>query len=450
LTKYSVKLSILAVIGLVCTLFAQDTTKTLAYKNNRPDTRGITLYQYDLAEKIYNQFNLIRKANEGDPLAQHELGIRYLTGEDFPPDTVKAAFWIKKAALQNLPSAIYNYGILLINGWGVDWNPFEAFNSFLSAARYGMPDAEYIMGQLYTNDLIIKKNMTEAYKWVRSSANKGFPPAKEFLTQLNKFEPKNNDTIPLLFKTSLASGSPVDESTLTVNKKSNSRKKSGKETTGQQTSGLVFINFDTITDSIPSLNEEDLTEDLKNSSETELVNSVKYRKDSTVYIDSTSMPALLEAADYGCPEALNLLGYYIREGIHFQKDMVAAAEFFIRSSGVDSRKGTILLYNLVKGKNFYTDLKKESDKNNPDALYVWYGLQSLGFDHQITEGDAFGLLQKAAAKKNLIAVVELGQDYFKGKYVKQDKEKAVDIWNLAMKSGSKEARIRLEIANLFN
>jgi TPR repeat protein len=217
----------------------------------------------------------------------------------------------------------------------------------------------------------------------------------------------------------------------------------------QSSSGLVYIDFDMISDSIQTIKEADLVEDIKNSSNKELVNSVKTAKDSSTYIDSTYMHVFLEAAYYGCPEALNLLGYYAQNGIQFVKDPIGAAEFYIRSSKTDSRKGSILLYELVKEKDFFTTLKKEVDKNNPDAMYVWYGIQSLGFDKQITDKDAFNLLQKSAGLHNLISVTELGQDYFKGNFVRQDKIKGVGIWKLAADQGSKEARIRIEIANLY-
>jgi TPR repeat protein len=161
------------------------------------------------------------------------------------------------------------------------------------------------------------------------------------------------------------------------------------------------------------------------------------------------MSIFLEAADYGCPEALNILGYYSQTGLHFVKDPVAAAEFYIRSSKTDSRKSSILLYDLIKEKDFFFMLKKEVDKNNPDAMYVWYGIQSLGFEKQITDIDAFNLLQKSAGMRNLVSEIELGQDYFKGNYVKQDKGKGSGIWKHAADQGNKEAKIRLEIANLY-
>jgi len=394
----------------------------------------VSFYQPDLSYKLWEQFALIQEANEGNAQAQHELGLRYLTGHDIPADTIKGAYWIKKAADQKFPPAEYNYGILLINGWGVEWNPYEAFKSFYAAASKDMAAAEYVIGLLYTDDLIIKRDMTEAYKWVRKAANNDFPQAKESLAKLKRFAPITNDTIPKLAGKfdNTHSNESHDQSAL------------------KSSSGLVFIDFDMISDSIPKVTYSDLLEDLKNSSNKNLENSLKYTKDSTLYIDSTSIPILLEASEYGNPEALNLLGNYLQNGIWLKKDLVTAAEFFIRSSKVDSRKGSILLYNLVKEKEFFVNLKKEVDKNNPDALYVWYGLFSLGLDHQITDGDAINFLKKSAASNNMTAIVEMGQNLFKGQYIKQDKPKAVEIWNLAMKSGNKEAGIRLEIANLFN
>ncbi|MDR3668590.1 MAG: tetratricopeptide repeat protein [Ignavibacteriaceae bacterium] len=427
------------VIVLICgNLHAQDTTKSLAFKNNKPGRNYVSFYQPDLSYTLWEQFELNKEAQAGNAKAQHELGIRYLTGKDMPSDTIKGAYWIKKAAEQKLTAAQFNYGILLINGWGVEWNPYEAFKQFYYAAMDGMPQAEYVMGLLYTDNLIIKRDMIEAYKWVQKSANKNYIPAKETLPKLTKYAPTEKDTIPKL-ATNFTN----------YTSKGKDKQDNDNEKSLQSSSGLVYIDFDMISDSIQTIKENDLIEDIRNSSNKELANSVKMTKDSVSYIDSTSMHTFLEAADYGCPEALNLLGYYSQNGIKFNKDPIGAAEFYIRSSKTDSRKGSILLYDIIKEKDFFSILKKEVDKNNPDAMYVWYGIQSLGFDKQITDKDAFNLLHRSAELRNLISITELGQDYFKGTFVKQDKEKGVGIWKLASDQGSKDAKIRIEIANLY-
>lgn len=166
-------------------LIAQDTTKSLAFKNNRPYRNNPYFYQPDLSYQLLQQFKLVQIANSGDPLAQHELGLRLLTGEGIAADTVTAVYWIKKAASQKLTSALYNYGIMLINGWGTDWNPFAAYDNFLLAAQSGMKEAQYIIGILYTDNLIVKRDWNKSYYWIKKSSNAGYEPAKSVLWKLN-------------------------------------------------------------------------------------------------------------------------------------------------------------------------------------------------------------------------------------------------------------------------
>ena len=87
---------------------AQDSTQSLAFKNKRPQQNAPYFYRPDLAYQIWQKFRLTQEANAGDPLAQHELGLRFLLGEGVPADTAQAVYWIKKAADHNLTSAKYN------------------------------------------------------------------------------------------------------------------------------------------------------------------------------------------------------------------------------------------------------------------------------------------------------------------------------------------------------
>ena len=163
---------------------AQDTTQSLAFKNKRPQQNAPYFYRPDLAYQIWQKFRLTQEANAGDPLAQHELGLRFLMGEGVPADTSQAVFWIKKAADQNLTSAKYNYAILLINGIGVQWDPFNAFKLFQSAASDGMVQAQYVVGILYTDNLTLKRDYNLAYYWIKKAADNEYAPAKEIVTKL--------------------------------------------------------------------------------------------------------------------------------------------------------------------------------------------------------------------------------------------------------------------------
>ena len=164
LTRVKILILILTGLTLSVNTFAQDSTTSLAYKSTKPNKKPFPFYQPDLAYRIWQQFSLIREANAGNAFAQHELGLRYLLGDGVVADTIQGAIWIKKAADQNLTSAIFNYGILQLNGWGVPWNPFEAFKSFMSAAESGMAQAQHIVGLFYTDNLIVKRDLSISFK----------------------------------------------------------------------------------------------------------------------------------------------------------------------------------------------------------------------------------------------------------------------------------------------
>ena len=200
---------------LVSSVFAQDSTKSAAFKDNHPLRRSDLFYQPDLAYRIWQQFNLIREANSGDPLAQHELGIRYLTGEGVEADTVKAAKWIKSAADHGVTAAKYNYAILLMNGWGTEWNPFEAFKYFEQAANEGMPQAQYALGLLYTDNQVVKQNWGKAYTWISKAASAGNEDAKETLKEFKAKVPDSKiDTSASNINTNPGNENTVDNSAI--------------------------------------------------------------------------------------------------------------------------------------------------------------------------------------------------------------------------------------------
>ncbi|HEY6906451.1 MAG TPA: tetratricopeptide repeat protein, partial [Ignavibacteriaceae bacterium] len=233
---------------LIRTADGQDSTKSFAFKDNKPDSRPTLFYQPDLAYRIWQQFNLIREANKGDPLAQHELGIRYLFGEGVEADTVKAAKWIKSAADHGVTAAKYNYAILLMNGWGTEWDPFKAFEYLKQSAEEGMPQAQYAIGLLYTDNLIVKRNWGKAYNWISRSAEKGNKDARETLKEIRIKVPESKiDTSAL----------NLGEADTVQDNRDNSSIKSSL--------GLVYIDFEDVLDSIPNITNRRLLEDLAHS-----------------------------------------------------------------------------------------------------------------------------------------------------------------------------------------
>lgn len=430
--KYSFILFAVILFCLTTESFAQDTTKSLAFKNNKPERRSTFFYQPDLAYQIWQQFTLIREANKGDALAQHELGLRYLLGDGFDADTLQGAHWIKKAADQNLAAAKFNYGILLINGWGVQWNPFEAFKYFSDAANSGMNQAQYIFGLLHTDNLIVKRNWNKAYYWVKKASDGGFEEAQKILTEIE-------DKVPLASKDSL---SIFTEPDTTSNDKSNSLTSS---------IGLVYIDFDLIADTVRSVTDKDLLTDLLNTGNNQLADTlgIKDKYDSVAVYDSYRLEVLHNFANTGSPEALTLLGRFYETGFIYEQDLLTAAMYYLRGVRMDSPRAPFLLWEMIRKENFNSILQQSIKEENPDAMYVWYSLNNLGLDNRITTHDAMNLLLKAASKNHVPSLVELGLDYYTGRNLVQNHSEAVRCWMEAEKLGSKEAEVRIETAKIF-
>ena len=411
---------------------AQDSTQSLAFKNKNIFERRNFFYQPDPSYQLWQQFHLIQAANSGDPFAEHELGIRYLLGEGIAADTVKGAYWIRKAADKELTAAQFNYGILLLNGWGVDWNPFEAFKYFRFAAIGGMPAAEHILGIFYTDDLVVKANWAEAYYWIKKSSDAGFEPAKEIIPEiLKKYTPQDStEYIP----------STLSETDLADKKIDNDI---------SSNLGLVFINFETTNDTTVNVTNEMLLEDLTSSLPDALRDSLNF-SDSTLNFDRDQIAYLLKSSEFGNPEAMVILGRLYESGIHYPKNLIAAAAYYIRAARLDSPKGLYLLWQLSTNKNLLKLVQLRSDKQDAEAMYVWYALSSLGFDQSIAIQDAINLLTKSADRNYFPALVELGLITYTGKYSDESKQEGNTIWHKAKSLGNKEAEVRLIAAVVFD
>lgn len=419
--------------------FAQDTTRSLAFKDNKPVIKAPYFYRPDLGYQIWQQFKLTQEANSGDVLAQHELGLRYLLGDGVPADTVQAVYWIGKAAAQHLPSAMYNYAILLINGWGVDWNPFTAFKYFRLAAKAGMIQSQYVVGVLYTDNLIVKRDYNYAYYWIKKSSDAGYTSAKDVIKEI---EPKISDAI-------------VDSIASIEDKRTTD---SQREFSGDVDSNiaspvdLVFIDFDTIGDTVTAISDSMLIRDIERMGLDSLVSEMKIDslKSLRELATNKNIGKLFELAENGSPEAQTIIGKLYQEGIYFKKNVISAAAYYCRALRLDSPKSPYLLWELSKSENFFNVLQNEAKKNNPEAEFVWYALTAVNFDNRIAGSDAMNLLQKAVSSDYIPAMIELGLNLYTGRFIQENKIEGLRLWRKAASLGSNEASIRLISAEFFD
>ena len=76
-------------------------------------------------------------AEQGDALAQYNLGLLYRKGRGVPQDDVQARQWYAKAAVQGQAKAQFNLGTLYFNGEGVPKDYQQALRWFRLAADQG-------------------------------------------------------------------------------------------------------------------------------------------------------------------------------------------------------------------------------------------------------------------------------------------------------------------------
>jgi len=415
--------------GILClllfvTAFSQQHPNSPVLRSYVPtDSRSLVL-PGNLSYDLWEGFMLVKKANDGDPIAQHELGIRYISGRGFAADTEKAAFWIAKAAAQGLPSACFNLGILQNNGWGIPWNPFEAFRNFQFAAAHEMPDAEYAEGIMYLDNLVLPRDEKEAYCDILAAADSGYAPAFE--------------TLALFAQRGIGKGKSGNEPART------------DSTRGAPSapSRLVYLDFSRDTSS--HLNDTTLVDDVVRNGSAELESQREDLERDTTSVDTPVVRLIRVAANAGSPEALTILGRWYETGTHVPMNPIEASVNYIRAIHFDSPRAPELLWNLVHGHAYFETLKAHVDKNESDAQFVWAALIGLQFDFQLTQQQAVGLLEAAARKKNVHALIELGLWYAQGTGVEQDRSKALSFWNQAAELGSREGQIRVVVSRLMS
>jgi hypothetical protein len=391
-------------------------------------------------EALFDAFMLARKASGGDPVSQHSLGLLYLQGIDFAPDTARATEWISRAADQDYLPAVYNLGILKFNGWGTPWDPFGAYANFKRAAEGGLPEGMYMTGLLRTDNLVVKRDYSEAWRWLRASADSGNANAAEVLEEFEKA-----GIMARIRKEGGATAGDDAASRATGGKTGNSGSgNSGVGSAGPGSAGSggagtagaamaqaaspawapVFIDFDTDTLADPD--------------------------DSTLAADAFRLgdSTMEVAAAAGAPEALTYLGRRAERGAGAAADRIEAALWYLRATRNESRWAPFLLWRLSTGQPLYDDLAAAIGRGDLRASFVWAGLLARGFDARLTEGQALEHLRRAADGGMVDAILELASWYESGSLVARDQRAADSLLSLAARSGSREAEIRMIMGSI--
>ncbi len=415
-----------ALIGAIISVFppalqnasAADTPRSVVLRNHSIERSPFRLQENRSGDEIWDAFMLVEKANSGDAPAMHELGLRYLMGKNFTADTVKAAYWIGLAAAKGLGTAQYNYAIFLNNGWGVPWNPFEAYRLVKSAASRGITEAEYMYGLFLAENLVVKSDLPAAYKWISMAADSGFLPAREVL---NEFALRG-----LLSKVHGGDQAGSDKDMAGASSLS-------------QNPALQPVILDVGEDTVPQPDDSVL-----------IAEAVRAHTADSAEVRAVGRLQVLEKESAaGSPEASTLLGRFYEEGQGVPKNGILASLYYVRAVRSGSPWAPYLLWKIIHSDHrLYRDLIKYADAGDPAAAFVLSALADFGFDDQLTPSQALGLLVSSAARNYPDALVQLGLCYYSGRWVRQDRERALNLLHDAERLGSQEATVRLAAINL--
>lgn len=135
------------------------------YNNNQKNA------PYKPAAINVDQFRLA--AEQGNAVAQYNLGLAYRLGQGVQRDYKEAAKWARLAAEQGFAPAQSILGAYYREGTGVQQDYKEAVKWFRLAAEQGFAAAQSDLGTFYANGQGAQQDYKEAVKWFRLAAEQG-------------------------------------------------------------------------------------------------------------------------------------------------------------------------------------------------------------------------------------------------------------------------------------
>ena len=121
-------------------------------------------------------------AEQGNAMAQNNLGLMYEKGSGVPQDYVQAFVWYRRAAEQGNPMAQSNVGFMYERGVGVLKDYVQAVAWYRKAAEQGNATAQNYLGNMYSWGHGVPQDLAEAANWWRKAAGQGNADAQKRLS----------------------------------------------------------------------------------------------------------------------------------------------------------------------------------------------------------------------------------------------------------------------------
>jgi hypothetical protein len=131
---------------------------------------------------------LTKSAEQGDSWAEYGLGNMYRAGNGVKQDYGKAMAWFKKSAApaQGNQAGQLAVADMMIKGEGVSKDVQEGLRIISRLAQDNYSWAQYFLGDYYITGEFAPKDDREAAKWFRKAADQGNQAAKERLKAIGQ------------------------------------------------------------------------------------------------------------------------------------------------------------------------------------------------------------------------------------------------------------------------
>jgi uncharacterized protein len=153
---------------------------------------GLTAYQNGDYTEVLRLWRPL--ANQGNAIAQAQLGIMYLNGQVVPQDYAQALAYLRKAAAQGNADAQSGLGVMYTYGRGVPQDNAQAVAWLRKAAGQGSAEGEGRLGEMYVNGQGVLQDYAQAHMWLRKGAEQGNSLAQNslgFLYETGKGVPQD-------------------------------------------------------------------------------------------------------------------------------------------------------------------------------------------------------------------------------------------------------------------
>ena len=120
-------------------------------------------------------------AEQGNAIAQHNLGVMYGSGKGIAQDHTEEVKWYMLAAEQGHTIAQYNLGVKYFRGQGVVQDYAEAVKWFVMAAEKGYAGAQFNLGAMYYTGEGVTQDYAAALKWFSLAAEQAHAEAQDRL-----------------------------------------------------------------------------------------------------------------------------------------------------------------------------------------------------------------------------------------------------------------------------